>query len=763
MTMMIILRSSQMMNPSELGILRPNQISTNKRNVNPPMSRRRFSVARGGKAPDKPSIQTPKPTVQVFDEAGNDVTPRSLYQLGPGAMHSKIFTGLAVSQGTASNVLSTVYQTTTAVSTGPFTMSALESSLTLRGSRSITGTAFDEVEEPHTKKKPLTSPSVQKVQIEEQIEEALLDNLVDIYLTESEIMCFLDIPAESVSVDSKEAEAVEKRNEVYREICKNRQGNDKYVERTMQTINAASKSKGIQSDRIITVEKGAMATNWDIYDLSVDNKTNEEEPIAADVSSPYHLESNRGLQKIISRLSTTSIATSASSQREMEASPTQMIEKLDQEHILHSKRFQQSLQVMERTVLLNIYQHKLATYKELPILPDPDCVPSVSEEDREDVEEEDTLSPALELLWAFSCELTKGHSVCSMAWNKKNPDILAVGYGEFDFTNQKSGLVCVWSLNNPTWPEWTFSCKSSVTSLDFSNTNPNLLAVGLYDGTIAIYNMQSSNATLICDSRDCAQKHTAPVWQVKWIVRIYLSGEVERETLFSVSADARISEWVFHQRLECTDMMKLKRIRNEKTEQTWKHEPLLSRWAVGLCFDFHCYDSNMYLVGTEEGHIHKCSCLHNEQILETYKNHLGPVYRVTWSPFYPEIFLSCSADWTIQLWHRDHFTPMMSFTSVKKAVYDIMWSPHWATVFGVVNQDRVEIWDLGASILNPTLVTKVVPGVKPTCLLFAMETDCVLVGDSEGQVSVYKLQNFTAGEGTQVDILEDIVSSTLAS
>lgn len=63
------------------------------------------------------------------------------------------------------------------------------------------------------------------------------------------------------------------------------------------------------------------------------------------------------------------LASTSSSLREMEASTAQMMDEPDPEQILHSKRFQQSLQVMERTVLLNIYQHKLATYRGLPILP----------------------------------------------------------------------------------------------------------------------------------------------------------------------------------------------------------------------------------------------------------------------------------------------------------------------------------------------------------------------------------------------------------
>lgn len=52
--------------------------------------------------------------------------------------------------------------------------------------------------------------------------------------------------------------------------------------------------------------------------------------------------------------------------------------------------------------------------------------------------------------------------------------------------------------------------------------------------------------------------------------------------------------------------------------------------------------------------------------------------------------------------------------------------------------------------LDPTIVNVTCPGVNPTALLFTPESDCVLVGDSEGKVTVYKLKNLTDGGSTQV-------------
>ena len=43
----------------------------------------------------------------------------------------------------------------------------------------------------------------------------------------------------------------------------------------------------------------------------------------------------------------------------------------------------------------------------------------------------------------------------------------------------------------------------------------------------------------------------------------------------------------------------------------------------GLGFDFYPSNNNIYLVATEEGFIHKCSCSYNEQYLQTYTGHTG--------------------------------------------------------------------------------------------------------------------------------------------
>ena len=67
-----------------------------------------------------------------------------------------------------------------------------------------------------------------------------------------------------------------------------------------------------------------------------------------------------------------------------------------------------------------------------------------------------------------------------MDWNKLNQDMLATSYGQFDFGSEQNGLIALWTLKNPGYPERLISTKHGVSSVDFSSTHPHLLAAGIY-------------------------------------------------------------------------------------------------------------------------------------------------------------------------------------------------------------------------------------------------------------------------------------------
>ncbi|XP_044213816.1 dynein axonemal intermediate chain 4-like isoform X1 [Thunnus albacares] len=699
--------------------------------------------------------------VRVLNDDGNDVTPLTLYhaessdiQPKPGRYFlDEIFSSAGSDQLTSLSSF-------TGTSFGSFLGSSHSTKASLTKNTEDSGLKLD------MKNIPPAPCVVQKKKdsMKQHVTEEMLDEEVHICLSETDTISLLDIPNTLVSEDVDNAEAIKQRNIDYAELCKNRMGNDKYVARSMWTFNGALKNKEIQSDKIVKVDVGAMATVWDIYDSFCEqNNTLENEKI------PYPegtVKTSRGLE---SSGSTFGTGSTISSLFEIQMCGTSLNAEPDPQQIMLSESFQHSLLVMERSIVAEVFQPKLAAYRQLPILADPDCMvkPATKEQGEED--EESSPIPTLEPLWAFSCELTRGRTITSMAWNKENLDLLAVGYGDFDSAYQKRGLICCWSLKNLTWPERVFRCHSSVTSLDFSANNPDRLAVGMYDGTVAIYSVQiRENKACVATSSKCSKKHLHPVWQVNWTRQeMRLSGEDRVESLVSVSADGRITKWFLHSNgLDCIDLMKLKRIQDGKKKAAGskkKTDNVLSGTTPGLCVDFHPTDSSIYLAGTWEGLIHKCSFSNSQYFLDTYQTHFCPVNHVEWSPFSPDVFLSCSSDWTIQLWKQDHLTPVLGFGSTERAVYTVRWSPNWPTVFAAINGKQVEIWDMNSSISDPIIVRPAASGVKMTSLLFARGTDSILVGDNDGQVTFYELKNLSVGEeGKQVDCLEDIVHSAIS-
>ncbi|CAM4625075.1 unnamed protein product [Leuciscus chuanchicus] len=208
-------------------------------------------------------------------------------------------------------------------------------------------------------------------EVQEQVREDVLDSMVDIYLTETETIWLLDIPSVSVSEDSEDAETVKERNNAYTELCKNRQGNDKYVERSMQTFNGAPKTKEVQCDSIAMVDKAVMSTLWDMYD-SFSNKSDasgntvvSDQGNKADVpdsSSSMRDLNPKGPEQSMSMVSISSTVSGSSAQLEKMACVLLVEEEPDHELILQSDKFKQDLAVMERVILANIFQPKLAAF-----------------------------------------------------------------------------------------------------------------------------------------------------------------------------------------------------------------------------------------------------------------------------------------------------------------------------------------------------------------------------------------------------------------
>ena len=305
--------------------------------------------------------------------------------------------------------------------------------------------------------------------------------------------------------------------------------------------------------------------------------------------------------------------------------------------------------------------------------------------------------------------------MAAIALNPAREDLVAVAYGEFSFLRQGAGRVAFWSLKNPQHPLWAFDTPCGVTALDFSAAAPNLLAVGLYDGTVAIFDVRGRSGTPAMESSLASGQHSEPVWNLRWVRR----GTDGAEWLVSVSTDGRVIQWSTAKGLEHVELMSLKQALSSGAAPM--KEPIVSRRAPGMCFDFHPHDGGTYLVGTEDGGVHRCSVSDAEQYAASYHGHGGPVYAVRWAPFADRLFLTASADGTARLWREDAEAPLLTFQSedAQGEVSDAAWSTTNGTVFGAVTTDgRLEVWDISESVLKPAL-THISEGCRMTCIVFA--------------------------------------------
>lgn len=70
---------------------------------------------------------------------------------------------------------------------------------------------------------------------------------------------------------------------MYVDVCKNRPGNDRFVEKTMQTINGAAKNKEVQCDKIIMEDKGKL---WPCRNYPAKGSKSKQSPIYNTVPLP---------------------------------------------------------------------------------------------------------------------------------------------------------------------------------------------------------------------------------------------------------------------------------------------------------------------------------------------------------------------------------------------------------------------------------------------------------------------------------------------
>ena len=77
-----------------------------------------------------------------------------------------------------------------------------------------------------------------------------------------------------------------------------------------------------------------------------------------------------------------------------------------------------------------------------------------------------------------------------------------------------NGIVCVFSLKNPAYPEYIRFTHCGISAVDIHPTHPHMLVAGLFDGNVAVFNLQKRGTKPNYISTAKNGKHQDTVWQV---------------------------------------------------------------------------------------------------------------------------------------------------------------------------------------------------------------------------------------------------------
>lgn len=85
-------------------------------------------------------------------------------------------------------------------------------------------------------------------------------------------------------------------------------------------------------------------------------------------------------------------------------------------------------------------------------------------------------------------------------------------------------MLLFYTLKNSSYPEFIFNTTSGVMCVDIHEQLSYLVAVGLHDGCVAVYNLKKKSDQPIYNSTASSGKHRGAVMQV-WM-RIYVMSKI---------------------------------------------------------------------------------------------------------------------------------------------------------------------------------------------------------------------------------------------
>ncbi|RZB39082.1 WD repeat-containing protein 78, partial [Asbolus verrucosus] len=537
---------------------------------------------------------------------------------------------------------------------------------------------------------------------------------ISLILTETETIFLLDIASCTVPKGTEEGDLVEEDNKLYDYLTKGKGRNRKVLSVGVQTLPILMKGRDTETEKIRYKNTSTFVSTWEMYDTfykkeqESEEESDDEENLSNDENELITIDNHR-------------LNDEASLESYRVTLEEKQISKL-----VKSKTFFDALIVIERILGSNCYNEQQKRFKGLS---DPDIF-------REDM----VYKYRLQLLWTYANDATESKCVSAIAFNSFTEDIVAVAYGKYFYNDRNCvGMVMIWNFKNPQQPERNYDFKYPVTSIAFSKVNPNLLAVGMYNGDVKVLDVSKREEVVIRENKTTSFE---PVWSIVWFQ------QGDDEDIMASFGDGRVCRFQITgaQELKLTQIMitaaaegKLKGIKYLKKCED--KDISINRYEEARCLALHPSDPYTYFVGTNEGVVHRCSTNYYNEHMDLFKAHDGAIHTVKFSPFANKLYYTCGDDFRARLWVDGIHEPLVTSEPSTLPVLDVDWSPTNSTVVATIRGPDILVWDLQRKMYESQSVTKSPRGVFNTICRFTPNGRCLMVGDMAGDVHVYSLED----------------------
>ncbi|KAJ8329771.1 WD repeat-containing protein 34 [Batrachochytrium dendrobatidis] len=373
-----------------------------------------------------------------------------------------------------------------------------------------------------------------------------------------------------------------------------------------------------------------------------------------------------------------------------------------------------------------------------------------------------------------------GLSCTDLSWNKAG-SVIATSHGRLDHTSwcAHKGMISLWSMSyrNHGFDACTFTAETSscLMSVAFHPDIPSIIAGGAFNGEITVWSTTDPQNPIIALSSSTALAHQEPIAKVVWIPSSTKHGQFD---LMSVGNDGKILIWDLDNKLskpKAISQIMLSNI-SSRIRQTTVKSRLDS--PVGITsISVSTHNTQDYLIGTESGHVLKCTLANVTQILPkqevkgslpnvvslAYMSHVGPVQSISQSAFHRNVFITCGSDGTIRLYNQLQPKPIMAWEPSEQPICSAQWSPFRSAVFACTTQEgNIHFYDLTVSQSTPAVTIKATEStvkIAPVGLFNPIRPEYFASGDAEGVLKIWQLSTLLTHGG---DIDDDTLIKHLA-